>query len=173
MHYINHYNSPLGGITLACNDNALTGLWFDEQKHFADTLDTEHETRLVHVLEDAMRWLDIYFQGRVPQFTPALALPHVSPFRRRVWEHLLRIPHGKVVTYGQLSQAIAHEQGLKQMSAQAVGGAVGHNPISIIIPCHRVVGASGRLTGYAGGIERKRELLKLEGFEGEFLPFQQ
>ena len=161
MDYTWHYDSPLGGITLASDGEALVGLWFDGQKYFADTLEKEHEVKSLPVFEDTCRWLDVYFSSKGPDFTPRLKM-RASSFRRRVWEILLTIPFGHTTTYGEIAAVIASENGHKQMSAQAVGGAVGHNPISLIIPCHRVMGTSGSLTGYAGGIERKRHLLEME-----------
>ena len=155
------YNSPLGGITLAANNEGLTGLWFDGQKYFGDNLPAVCEEKMLPVFEDAKRWLDLYFQGKDPGFTPPLSM-ETSPFRKRVWEIMLTIPYGKTMTYGEIAQQIAAERGLSQMSAQAVGGAVGHNSISLIIPCHRVVGTNGSLTGYAGGVDRKIKLLTLE-----------
>ena len=113
------------------------------------------------VFKQAFNWLDIYFSGNEPDFTPKLN-PRGSPFRKTVWDIMLKIPYGKTTTYGQIAQQIAKQKGIKDMSAQAVGGAVGHNPISIIIPCHRVIGANGNLTGYAGGLDKKCYLLKLE-----------
>ena len=149
MDYTWHYNSPLGGITMASDGKALTGLWFDGQKFFADTLLPEHQERLLPVFGDACRWLDLYFSGVVPDFTPALSL-RCSPFRKRVCEIMLTIPYGQTMTYGEIAARIAEERGLPSMSAQAVGGAVGHNPISLIIPCHRVLG-SGRSHPGSGG----------------------
>ncbi len=161
MTYTQHYDSPLGGILLSADESGLTGLWFDGEKYFADNLPAEHTDGETLILLDAMRWLDIYFTGREPDFTPPLH-PIGSAFRQAVWDMLLRIPYGQTVTYGEISRQLAKEQGLERMSAQAVGGAVGHNEISIIIPCHRVVGANGSLTGYAGGIDKKFRLLELE-----------
>lgn len=161
MDYTYHYDSPLGGITMAGDGGALTGLWFDGQKYFAATLDPRHEERLLPVFEETVRWLDLYFGGSVPGFTPPLKL-RASAFRHAVWEILLRIPYGSTMTYGEVARNYAERKGLPRISAQAVGGAVGHNPVSIIIPCHRVVGADGSLTGYAGGIDRKLRLLTLE-----------
>lgn len=161
MTYIQHYNSPLGGILLAADDIGLTGLWFDGQKYFADSLPAEHIERETPILTDAKRWLDIYFAGTEPDFTPPLR-PVGSAFRLAVWELLLQIPYGQTVTYGELARMLSEKQGLARMSAQAVGGAVGHNSISLIIPCHRVVGTNGSLTGYAGGIDKKIKLLELE-----------
>lgn len=161
MTFIQHYDSPLGGILLAADEIGLTGLWFDGQKYFAHGLPAERVERNTHALSEAKHWLDIYFVGREPDFMPPLH-PIGSAFRRDVWDILLQIPYGQVTTYGEIARRLAAKQGLPRMSAQAVGGAVGHNEISVIIPCHRVVGANGSLTGYAGGIERKVKLLELE-----------
>lgn len=140
---------------LACDDEGLTNLWFYGQKYFAQNLNAERKDSYHYVLDEAKRWLDIYFSGNVPNFTPALNLKGTN-FQVSVWEILKKIPYGSTITY----KAIAEELGCK--SFHAVGGAVGHNPISIIVPCHRVLGSDGSLTGYAGGIERKAALLKLE-----------
>ena len=166
-----HYDSPLGGMLLAADEIGLTGLWFDGQKYFADSLPQEHIQQETPALAETKRWLDLYFSGRAPDFLPPLH-PTGSPFRQAVWELLLQIPYGRTVTYGDLARQLAAKQGLAHMSAQAVGGAVGHNHISILIPCHRVVGTSGSLTGYAGGIDRKLKLLELEQADmtGLFLP---
>lgn len=161
MIYTSKYTSPLGGILLAADEVGLMGLWFDGQKYFARDLPDEHAERDPPVLSEAKRWLDLYFGGQEPDFLPPLH-PVGTPFRQAVWEILLRIPYGKTVTYGEISKQLAEKMGLERMSAQAVGGAVGHNKISIIIPCHRVVGSNGSLTGYAGGIDRKIKLLELE-----------
>lgn len=160
MHYTNEYLSPLGAITIASNGTELTGLWFNGQKYFADTLGGEYEAKSLPVFEETRRWLDIYFSGQNPSFVPPLKLC-ASPFRMQVWEILKGIPYGQTVTYGEIARILEEKNG-KRMSAQAVGGAVGHNPISIIVPCHRVVGANGSLTGYAGGIDKKIRLLELE-----------
>ena len=162
MTYIQHYDSPLGGILLAADEVGLTGLWFEGQKYFARDLSDVRIEQETPVLTEARRWLDIYFTGKEPDFLPPLH-PTGSEFRKAVWEILLQIPYGQTTTYGEIARQLAEKQGLARMSAQAVGGAVGHNPISLIIPCHRVVGASGSLIGYAGGVERKIQLLKLEG----------
>lgn len=161
MIYTSKYTSPLGGILLAADEVGLRGLWFDGQKYFARDLPDERTERETPVLSEAKRWLDLYFGGQEPDFLPPLH-PVGTPFRQAVWEILLRIPYGKTVTYGEISKQLAEKMGLERMSAQAVGGAVGHNKISIIIPCHRVVGSNGSLTGYAGGIDRKIKLLELE-----------
>ena len=164
MQYTAHYASPLGGITLGSDGQALTGLWFDGQKYFADTLEREHEERELSVFRETKRWLDIYFSGKAPDFTPELELM-CSEFRRAVWQVLLTIPYGHIMSYVEIAGRIASEWGLEHMSAQAVGGAVGHNAISLIIPCHRVVGGNGSLTGYAGGIDKKIWLLQHEGVD--------
>lgn len=161
MFYIQHYDSPLGSILLAADEIGLTGLWFDGEKYFADNLLDEHIERETPILKETKRWLDIYFTGREPDFMPPLH-PIGSAFRQSVWEILLQIPYGQTVTYGEIARQLADKQGIAKMSAQAVGGAVGHNEISVIIPCHRVVGTSGSLTGYAGGVDKKAALLKLE-----------
>lgn len=161
MMYTQNYESPLGSILLAADETGLTGLWFRGEKYFADVLDPDHTERETPVLQQAKRWLDVYFSGQEPDFTPPLH-PVGSPFRQEVWALLLQIPYGQTTTYGELAKQIAAKHGLARMSAQAVGGAVGHNEISIIIPCHRVVGTSGSLTGYAGGMDKKVKLLTLE-----------
>lgn len=161
MVYISQYPSPLGEILLAADDVGLTGLWFEGQKYFARGLGGGRETGETSVLADAKRWLDVYFSGREPDFTPPL---HTcgSAFQREVWDILCTIPYGQTTTYGAIAARIAARRGLAHMSAQAVGGAVGRNAISIIVPCHRVVGSGGSMTGYAGGVERKIALLRLE-----------
>ena len=161
MMYTMHYNSPLGGILLAADETGLRGLWFDGQKYFARDLSAERIEQNTPALTEAKRWLDIYFAGKEPDFLPPLH-PTGSAFRQSVWEILLKIPYGQTITYGDIARQLAAKRGLANMSAQAVGGAVGHNEISILIPCHRVVGTSGSLTGYAGGINKKIRLLELE-----------
>ena len=163
MDYVYRYNSPVGKMTIASDGTALTGLWFDGQKFFAGTLSEPYEEKILPVFEDTISWLDTYFGGEIPDFTPELSVQS-TPFRKAVWDILLNIPYGQTITYGEIADIIAQQTG-KKMSAQAVGGAVGHNPVSIIIPCHRVVGADGSMTGYAGGIDRKRFLLELEGIK--------
>lgn len=161
MEYTYHYSSPLGGITLAGCEDAITGLWFDGQKYFGKSLCGQHEESYIPIFGEAIRWLDIYFSGCEPDFTPDLKITG-TPFRQKVWDILLTIPYGRTMTYGDIAAILAEQMGISRMSAQAVGGAVGHNPISLIIPCHRVVGSNGALTGYAGGIDRKLSLLRLE-----------
>lgn len=157
MNYTQLIPSPLGNILLSADEIGLTGLWFEGEKYYADALPREHIERETPVLTDTKRWLDVYFTGREPDFTPPLH-PAGSPFRQTVWQLLLEIPYGQTTTYGALAKRL---DGVR-MSPQAVGGAVGHNPISIIVPCHRVVGANGSLTGYAGGLDRKIRLLEIE-----------
>ena len=164
MVYTTQYASPLGAITLACDDAAIIGLWFNGQRYFGNILPKQLVEKEQPLLQDTKRWLDIYFSGRAPDFLPPLRYDS-TPFRKAVCEIMLTIPYGKTMTYGEIAAAIAKQQGLSKMSAQAVGGAVGHNPISIMIPCHRVVGSNGSLTGYAGGISTKIKLLELEGVD--------
>ena len=176
MTYTTH-DSPIGNITLASNGTALTGLWFEGQKHFVDTLASDPKQNPdLPIFKQTRKWLDLYFAGESPDFIPPLA-PKGTPFQQKVWELLLAIPYGNTVTYGEIAQRVVETQLIaslqdaslkgaflpkQRMSAQAIGGAVGRNPIAIIIPCHRVIGANGTLTGYAGGLERKKHLLKLE-----------
>ena len=171
MEYINHYCSPIGNILLAADDMGLTGLWFEGQKYFALNLDKVHEERELPVFEKAKQWLDVYFSGKEPDFTVPLHFTGTD-FQNDVWEILCAIPYGQTMTYGEIAKKIAAKKGLPSMSAQAVGGAVGHNEISIIVPCHRVVGKNGSLTGYAGGIDKKIKLLQLEkvNMESFFIP---
>ncbi|MDE6742585.1 MAG: methylated-DNA--[protein]-cysteine S-methyltransferase [Lachnospiraceae bacterium] len=166
MQYTGKYKSPFGSILLAADETGLTGLWFEGQKYFADTLDPQNAEKELPVLIQARQWLDIYFSGKEPEFQVPL---HVtgSKFQQKVWAILSAIPYGQTITYGAVAKQIAVTDGVERVSAQAVGGAVGHNPVSIIIPCHRVVGSNGSLTGYAGGLEKKAALLKLEAGNGE------
>ena len=171
MVFVQHYDSPLGAIMLACDGEAITGLWFDGQKHFGNILPKEVEETAHPLFAEAKRWLDIYFAGREPDFLPPLHYGS-TPFRKAVCDIMLTIPYGQTMTYGEIAARMARQQGLEKMSAQAVGGAVGHNPISLMIPCHRVVGTNGSLTGYGGGIARKVKLLELERTDmtGFFVP---
>ncbi len=161
MNFINTYYSPLGEIIMASNGKELTGLWFKGQKYFNNKLLEEKQIFNLPIFKKTKEWLDIYFSGKKPDFIPTINIENASDFRKQVWQILLKIPYGKTITYGEISKQIEQETGNK-VSAQAVGGAVGHNPISIIVPCHRVVGFNGNLTGYAGGIDRKIKLLKIE-----------
>lgn len=149
-------------MILSSNGEELTGLWFDRQKDTTSSLEIHgKEMPDLHVFHETYRWLDLYFSAKDPGFTPPIQMLG-SAFRRRVWEVLLTIPYGNTMTYGEIAKIIAREQESNVMSAQAVGGAVGHNNIALIIPCHRVVGSNGKLTGYAAGLERKSWLLKME-----------
>ena len=161
MTYTQHYNSPLGDLLLAADKTGLTGLWLDGAKYFADNLPEAHTEQETPILLEAKHWLDLYFAGNKPDFMPPLH-PIGSAFRQAVWNILLQIPYGQTMTYGEIARQLAKKQGRARMSAQAVGGAVGHNKISILIPCHRVVGTNGSLTGYAGGLDKKIKLLELE-----------
>ena len=165
MDFTRGYDSLLGPLTLVSNGTALTELRLDGSKNITET------QKNLPIFRETVRWLDIYFSGKEPDFTPPLNM-RTGPFRREVWEIMLTIPYGKTMTYGEIAKEIARRHGLEKMSAQAVGGAVGHNAIPIIIPCHRVIGANGNLTGYGGGIERKIKLLALEGVDlsGMFIP---
>ena len=163
MIYMGRYDSPLGPITLAGEDGALTGLWFDGQKYFGAGLPAGTPEGEPPVFRQVRAWLDRYFRGEDPGPAPPLA-PAGTAFQRAVWEVLREIPYGRAATYGQVAQAAGRGLG-RNTSPRAAGSAVGRNPISLLIPCHRVVGAGGSLTGYAGGLERKEALLKLEGAE--------
>ncbi len=171
MQYTTKYVSPMGEILLSCDDIGLTGLWFDGEKYYANNLNPEHKEMEHPIFEKVKLWLDVYFLGKEPNFTPPIHMIG-SDFRIDVWKILCQISYGKTITYGKIADIIAKKRGLSQMSAQAIGGAVGHNEISIIIPCHRVVGTNGSLTGYAGGIDKKIKLLSLEGINMEklFIP---
>lgn len=162
MYYKKRYYAPLGEMIMVSDGTALTGLVFDRQKYYESEVPEDSIEKSLPIFDETAMWLDIYFSGREPDFTPALSLKG-SEFRKEVWEILMGIPYGEVTTYGEIAKQIAKRRRIKRMSAQAVGGAVGHNPVSIIVPCHRVVGTNGNLTGYAGGLEKKVELLRLEG----------
>ena len=151
--YTFHYSSPIGNILLESDGEYLTGLWFVDENEEPDDV-------CLPVFNDTVRWLDLYFDGKVPDFTPSL-LPRATAFQKTVYDILLAIPYGQTTTYGKIAEQIARQRD-GRMSAQAVSGAVGRNPISIIIPCHRVVGSDGSLTGYAWGLDRKAALLELE-----------
>lgn len=167
MYYKTNYNSPIGKIFIVSDENNILGLWIEGQKYFFESFKEkiilEDE---IEVLEKAKKWLDRYFNGEKPAIEEIPLAPKGSEFRQRVWKILCEIPYGEVITYGDIAKRVAKEIGKNSMSAQAVGNAVGHNPISIIIPCHRVIGANGNLTGYAGGIDKKMQLLKLENVSG-------
>ena len=163
MQYIQYYNSPMGKITLLADELGFTGLLFENEEW---TLESENTESSCPAIDEAKTWLNIYFAGNRPDFTPAIHMKG-SSFQEEVWKLLLKIPYGEVTTYGDLAKQIAANRGISRMSAQAVGGAVGSNPISIIVPCHRVVGTGGNLTGYASGLDNKITLLKLEKHDME------
>ena len=168
MLYVSYYDSPIGKITLGAREDVLVGAWFEGQKYFANTLPDEHIPQETEILTETIKWLDMYFSGEEPNFTPPLH-PSGSSFRQAVWQILLQIPYGQTITYGEIARKMAEMKNVSRMSAQAVGGAVGHNEISIIIPCHRVIGTNGSLTGYAGGIDKKLSLLELEHADMSYL----
>lgn len=166
MQYTSRYRSPLGEMLLAADETGLTGLWFAGQKYFARNLDKEQVEKEIPLFTTVKQWLDVYFAGNEPDLTVPLHFTGTA-FQNEVWGILCAIPYGQTTTYGEIAKQLAARRGLPHMSAQAVGGAVGHNPISILVPCHRVVGLGGHLTGYAGGLERKRCLLALEQGRGK------
>lgn len=160
------YQSPVGRITLASDGKSLIGLWNQEQKYHGDTIfKNMTETNDLPIFNHTKDWLTRYFEGEKPDLNELPLAPKGSEFRQAVWQILCEIPCGKVLTYGDIARKMAIKMNKSKMSCQAIGEAVGHNPISIIIPCHRVVGANGSLTGYAGGIETKIKLLELEGVD--------
>ncbi|MBD5551687.1 MAG: methylated-DNA--[protein]-cysteine S-methyltransferase [Lachnospiraceae bacterium] len=168
MCYQINYRSPIGNMTIVCDRQKehIIGLWIEGQKYFQATLSEEPAPgEDVPVLQRAVNWLDAYFAGKKPAVSELPLKPEGSRFRKDVWKILCEIPYGSVTTYGEIAKKMAAKMGRETMSAQAVGGAVGHNPISVIIPCHRVVGTNGSLTGYAGGIDKKIKLLKHEGVD--------
>lgn len=172
------YGSPLGEILIESDGDFLTGLFFkdspDSKKHKIFETDSVQNVKNargsnISIVAETCRWLDIYFSGRNPDFTPKFKIENLTPFRKLVVDEMMKIPFGKTLTYGEIAKKIAAEKGIEKMSAQAVGGAVGWNPLCIIVPCHRVVGSNGSLTGYGGGIKNKIALLKIEGIDvGKF-----
>ena len=163
MHYLNHYESPLGAMTMASDGDRLTGLWFDGQKYDRSTINDEAALEPdLPVFTRTAQWLDTYFGGTDPGFTPPIRVEG-SDFKRMVTSIMLSIPFGATSTYARIAAEVARRTGRKQMSAQAVGGAVGRNPIVLIVPCHRVLASNGGLRGYAGGVDRKERLLQMEG----------
>lgn len=162
MNYIQKYNSPFGKMLMFSDGDALTGLVFDGQKYFKNKEVSDYVNEDLQVFKEVKEWLNIYFDGKKPDFIPPISL-NGSVFRKEVWEILMTIPYGQVCTYGEIAKKLAAKRGIARMAAQAVGGAVGHNPIAIIVPCHRVIGTNGSLIGYAGGLDKKEALLKLEG----------
>ena len=163
MHYLNHYESPLGTMTMASDGEHLTGLWFDGQKYDRSTIDGNAELKPhLPVFTQTTQWLDAYFGGTDPGFTPPISVEG-SDFRKMVSSIMLSIPFGATSTYARIAAEVARRTGRTHMSAQAVGGAVGRNPIVLIVPCHRVLASDGSLRGYAGGVDRKERLLQREG----------
>ena len=162
MIYTTHYKSPIGDILLASRNNKLIGLWIEGQKYYLSNLQEEIKEEEKEILIKTKEWLDRYFKGEKPSIKELDLNPLGSDFRKSVWKILCEIPYGEVVTYKSIADIIAKQKHLKKMSCQAIGSAIGHNPISIIIPCHRVVGTNGSLTGYAAGIDKKIYLLKHE-----------
>ena len=160
MEYIYEYDSPMGRLTMSSDGESLTGLWVENQKYFKSTLGTEFEKKQLAVFDAVIAYLERYFKGEKPEMNFNLK-PKGSDFRQRVWQMLLEIPYGETTTYGKIAKALEAETG-KRVSAQAVGGAIGHNPILILVPCHRVIGSDGSLTGYASGMDKKQYLLDLE-----------
>ncbi len=166
MLYSTTYPSPVGLITIASTEDALIGLWIEGQKYFIESIKEPITERPdLPILIETTNWLDRYFSGEQPDLKELNLAPIGGDFRQLVWAILCQIPYGETTTYGEIAKQVAAKMGRKTMSAQAVGGAVGHNPISIIIPCHRVVGTNGSLTGYAGGIDKKIWLLNHEGLD--------
>lgn len=166
MYYQTMTQSPVGNITIACDEEQrhIIGLWIEGQKYFLGMLkEIPHPYKGIPILEKASGWLDDYFAGKKPEISLLPLAPIGSAFRQDIWKMLCGIPYGSVMTYGEIARKMAAKMGKERMSARAVGGAIAHNPISIIIPCHRVVGTNGSLTGYAGGIDKKIKLLELEG----------
>ena len=163
MYYKTVVSSPIGEITLCSDGNSLVGLWIGGQKYFANIIKSEMiNNDELHIFKLTKEWLNKYFDGKNPDINELPMSLIGSEFRQTVWKILIEIPYGTVITYGEIAKRIAKEREVKRMSSQAVGNAVGHNPISIIIPCHRVIGTNGNLTGYAGGIDKKIKLLKHE-----------
>lgn len=162
MKYIDYYKSPLGEILLGSDSHSLTELYFKNGSHHPEDLGQAKSKKDLPIFTEARNWLDIYFSGKEPNFIPAVNLQGTS-FQLLVWRITATIPYGQTRTYGSIAREIAGKKGLSSMSSQAVGGALGRNPISLVIPCHRVLGKANKLTGYGGGLKRKSALLKLEG----------
>ena len=167
MNYYFEYQSPIGELIIKSDGRNITWLGLSGQKYAGNVLQDSVLDCNLQIFVDATQWFDLYFSGVEPSFALSLA-PEGTPFRRAVWDILCDIPYGEVITYGDIAKQIAKQQGKVCMSAQAVGGAVGHNPISILIPCHRVLGAGGNLTGFASGIEVKIKLLELEHIDMQY-----
>jgi methylated-DNA-[protein]-cysteine S-methyltransferase len=164
MEYIHKIKSPVGILTVSSDGQNVSGLWIEGQKYFTKTLEKDFSEESLPIFENVRKWLNIYFSGKEPDFMPPL-MPKGSLFQKLIWNNLCKIPYRKTTTYGELALQFELENKGKHTSARAVGGAVGHNPISILIPCHRVIGKNGNPTGYAGGITTKIKLLELEGID--------
>jgi methylated-DNA-[protein]-cysteine S-methyltransferase len=164
MYYKSEYTSPIGNIILCCDEKEnIVGLWFEGQKYYADNIEGKIiENNSLKIFKKTKNWLNRYFSGKKPNIKEIPVKFIGNEFRKSVWKILCKIPYGKVITYNDIAKQIANQRGMTKMSAQAVGGAVGHNPISIIIPCHRVIGKNGKLRGYAAGLDKKAKLLELE-----------
>lgn len=162
MSYIQNYISPIGEMFMISDGENLINLSYINAKYYQELYKSNAIAKDLPIFKVTKSWLDVYFNGEIPNFTPSIKL-NGTDFRIQVWKILMAIPYGATTTYGEIAKKISLQNNLKQMSAQAVGGAIGHNPISIIIPCHRVVGSDGCITGYAGGIDKKVKLLKIEG----------
>ena len=164
-YYKTEYKSFLGNISIYCNESAtnIVGLWFNRQKYFADNINGKIIKKdNLKIFDTTKKWLDKYFKGKKTDIKDIPLKPIGTEFRQKVWKIICKIPYGKTITYGDIAQQIANKKGILKMSAQAVGCAVGHNPVAIIITCHRVVGKNGKLTGYAAGLDKKKKLLEIE-----------
>ena len=172
MLYKTNYSSPLGKVLIVSDGKNIIGLWIEGQKYYLDKIQKEDILEEdLEIFEKTKRWLDRYFKKEKPQISELPLAPIGNEFRQCVWQLLCKIPYGQTTTYGNLAKIVVNKMNKKSMSAQAIGNAVGHNPISIIIPCHRVVGTNGYLTGYAGGIDKKIKLLELEGVDMKKMKF--
>lgn len=163
MYYSVYRNSPLGDITVGCSDTGLNGLWFENQKYIDKTMPKDRQEKITPLIEMTFEWLEKYFDSAMPDVNKLPLQPYGGEFRLEVWRLICEIPYGQTATYSQIAKRLCKRMGKERMSAQAVGNAVGHNPIGIIIPCHRVIGSDGSLTGYAGGLDKKAWLLSHEG----------
>jgi methylated-DNA-[protein]-cysteine S-methyltransferase len=164
MEYVHRIKSPVGILTVSSDGKNISGLWIEGQKYFAKTLGKDVLEQNLPVFENAGKWLGIYFSGKEPDFMPPL-MPAGSPFQKAIWNILCKIPYGQTTSYGEIAKQFNLANKGRHTSARAVGSAVGHNPVSILIPCHRVIGKNGDLTGYAGGLNIKLKLLQTEGIE--------
>lgn len=165
MIYLNTYKSPIGEIYLNSDGENLIRVCFKNSRDYNLKFIEDAEEKNLPIFDETIKWFDVYFQGEEPKFTPKYKIDNLTPFRKAVIDEMIKIPFGKTITYNDIAKAIAKKRGIKRMSAQAVGGAVGWNPIGIIIPCHRVVGTNGSLTGYGGGIQNKVKLFEVEGID--------